>query len=222
MFLGTSYLEWSAVIMTAVCIFLAGRNNIHTWWTGIVACLLYGALFYQAKLYADVTLQVFFIVTGIIGWYGWLGAQKMKARAAPGAVEWPVTVPLPITKTSRTELIVYIGSAIVIAGWYGTFLHYFTDAYAPWIDSLVLTLSVIAQLMLMRRQVQNWPTWVIVNTLSVPLYFSRELYLSAAMYAVFWVNAIVSWKHWLNLYDEQNVSEPERLIASESEAWSRT
>lgn len=199
MFLGTSYLEWSAVIMTAVCIFLAGRNNIHTWWTGIVACVLYGVLFFQSKLYADATLQVFFIVTGIIGWYGWVRGRKLN----DGQVTWQEPVPLPIAKTTRTELMVYVGSAIVVAAAYGTLLWKFTDAFAPWIDSLVLTLSVVAQLMLMRRQVQNWPTWVIVNTLSVPLYFSRELYLSAAMYAVFWVNALVSWKHWLNLYDEQ-------------------
>jgi nicotinamide mononucleotide transporter len=203
MFLGTSYLEWSAVIMTAICIFLAGRNNIHTWWTGIVACLLYGALFFQAKLYADVTLQVFFIATSIIGWVGWVAKTKIVGRSAPAAIEMPVKVELPITKATPKTMLIMLGVAVVVAAAYGLLLHTFTDAYAPWIDSTVLTLSVVAQLLLMRRQVQNWPVWVFVNTLSVPLYFNRELYLSAAMYAVFWVNALVSWKHWLNLYDEQ-------------------
>lgn len=226
MFLGASYLEWSAVLTTALCIFLAGRNNVHTWWTGIVACILYGFLFYDAKLYADVTLQGFFIITGIIGWYGWVNKIRtkpllIKAFDSPDSEADGSTAayirakvhnyaagPLKITKTDRRTLVTFLGIAIVAAAAYGTLLWKFTDAFAPWIDSLVLTLSVTAQLLLMRRKVENWPVWLIVNTLAVPLFFSRELYLSAAMYAVFWVNAIVSWRHWLNLYDEQQVNKP--------------
>lgn len=192
MFLGISYLEWSANIMTAVCIFLAGRNNIHTWWTGIIACALFGALFYEAKLYADVTLQGFFIVTGIIGWLGWL-----KRKAGEKVVELPVTY-----ATKRTTAIM-LGTAVVTAALYGALLYHFTDAYAPWIDSLVLTLSVVGQLLLMRRNVQTWPVWVLVNTLSVPLYFSRELYLSAGLYTLFFFNALWSWKTWRKLEEDQ-------------------
>lgn len=197
MFLGISYLEWSANLMTAVCILLAGRNNVHTWWTGIVACILFGALFYQANLYADVTLQAFFIVTGFIGWWNWV--------AVNGGMKFNVLFKEAdqITKVSAATLYKYLGVAVLVAIGYGFLLHKFTNAYAPWIDSTVLTLSVVAQLLLMRRQLQNWPVWVAVNILSVPLYFSRELYLSAGLYALFLVNAIVSWRHWLNLFDEQ-------------------
>ncbi len=52
----------------AVSIFLAGRNNIHSWWTGIVGCALFSVLFFESQLYADVALQLFFIVTCVIGW----------------------------------------------------------------------------------------------------------------------------------------------------------
>lgn len=227
MFLGTSYLEWSAVLTTALCIFLAGRNNVHTWWTGIVACVLYGALFFEAKLYADVTLQLFFIGTGMIGWWNWSLSKKF--QMFKGGQNIPLAPePLPITRAARNSMVWYIGIALIVAAGYGLVLHTFTDAYAPWIDSTVLTMSIVAQLLLMRRQVQNWPVWVLVNTLSVPLYFNRELYLSAAMYSVFWVNAIVSWRHWLNLMEDQKTDEridvvaAARLHASESEAWSRT
>ena len=65
------YLEISANVMTTVAILLAGRNSIHTWWTGIVGCLLFCFLFYQSLLYADVVLQMFFIVTSMVGWWGW-------------------------------------------------------------------------------------------------------------------------------------------------------
>lgn len=210
MFLGTSFLEWAAVLTTALCIFLAGRNNVHTWWTGIVACVLYGTLFYHSKLYADATLQVFFVVTGFIGWWNWSLSKTFK-RFSDGEKTLPLSDPLPITKVSHNSLTLYAVIAGAAAAAYGTLLYNFTDAFAPWIDSSVLALSVAAQLMLMRRQMENWPTWIIVNLISVPLYFSRELYLSAALYTFCLVNALVSWRHWMDLYDDQLIKAREAL-----------
>lgn len=187
MFLGITYLEWAANITTAICIFLAGRNNIHTWWTGIVACVLFGIFFYDLKLYADVTLQGFFIVTSFIGWYGWSKRGDI------------VT---PISRASKDTMLVMVASAVVIAIGYGLLLHKFTDASIPFLDAFVLTLSVIAQLLLMRRNIQTWPLWLLVNTISVPMYLYKEAYVTAIMYGFFWINAFVSWRHWLNLMDK--------------------
>lgn len=182
-------LEIAANLMTAICIFLAGRNNVHTWWTGIIATVLFGVLFYTAKLYADATLQIFFVVTGFIGWIGW---TKFKGKE-----------PLKITHANQRALGLSIALAVVIAGAYGLLLHSYTDAYAPWIDSAVLTFSVVAQVLLMTRRIETWPVWLLVNTLSVPLFWSRELYLTSILYAGFWVNALWSWKHWMDLMDER-------------------
>lgn len=195
-----SPLEIAANVMTVVCIFLAGRNNVHTWWTGIVACVLFGALFYDSKLYADVTLQLFFVGTSIIGWIGW---AKKSHIASDGQFNMVVDEQLPITRASREAMIWMVSIAVAVAIVYGFLLHVFTDAYAPWIDSIVLTFSVIAQLTLMKRNYQTWPLWVIVNLVSVPLYFKRELYLTSGLYAVFLVHAVWAWKNWLNLRDEQ-------------------
>ena len=79
-------LEIAANAFVAVAIFLAGRNNVHTWWTGIVGCTLFGYVFYGVKLYADVTLQVFFVLTSIAGWYRWLrgnSGQQLDVRFSP-------------------------------------------------------------------------------------------------------------------------------------------
>ena len=185
-------LEISANAMTAVCIILAGRNNVHTWWTGIIACILFGFLFFDAKLYADVSLQLFFVVTGIIGWYNWNDASRSYALKEH------------IKKVKPRALAAYLSIAIITAIIYGSILHHYTDAYAPWIDSLVLTFSVVAQLLLMKRYRETWAIWLFVNTLSVPLFYSRELYLTSALYAVFWINAIVSHIHWNKLYHAQS------------------
>jgi nicotinamide mononucleotide transporter len=207
MFLGITYMEWAANITTAVCIFLAGRNNVHTWWTGIVACIFFGIFFFDLKLYADVTLQGFFIVTGFIGWYYWLKKTS-------------ITKVTPITFARKDTIITMTLAAIVVAIGYGYLLHRFTDASIPFLDALVLTLSVIAQLLLMRRQVQTWPLWLLVNTISVPMYLYKEAYVTAAMYSLFWINAIVSWRHWLDLMDDGKAdTSPAGIAAIKKEIW---
>ncbi|WP_020654102.1 nicotinamide riboside transporter PnuC [Massilia niastensis] len=182
-------LELAANAFTAVAIVLAGRNSVHTWWTGIVGCTLFGLLFAQSRLYADVVLQVFFVATSLLGWWRW-------ARGNHGA-------PLPITHAGLRSLAWMAPAGLAATALYGALLHFHTDAYAPFIDSAVLVFSVIAQLLMMQRRIENWPVWLVVNTIAVPLYFSRELYLTAALYVGFWINAIVSWIWWRKLARRQ-------------------
>jgi len=181
----TSPLELAANAFTAAAILLAGRNNVHTWWTGIVGCTLFGVLFAQNRLYADVVLQMFFVGTGVLGWWRWLHGNHGK--------------PLPITHAGWRSLAWMIPAGIAATAAYGALLHFYTNAYAPFIDSAVLVFSVIAQLLMMQRRIENWPVWLLVNTIAVPLYFSRGLHLTAFLYLCFWVNAIVSWVWWTRL-----------------------
>jgi nicotinamide mononucleotide transporter len=178
-------LELAANAFTAAAIVLAGRNSVHTWWSGMVGCALFALLFAEARLYADVVLQLFFILTGMFGWWKWL-------RGASGA-------PLPITHASLASLLwtVPLGIGATVA--YGALLYHYTNAYAPFFDSAVLVFSVIGQVLMMQRRVENWAFWVLVNTIATPLYLSRELYLTAALYAGFWINAGASWLWWRKL-----------------------
>ncbi|MDU9397484.1 MULTISPECIES: nicotinamide riboside transporter PnuC [Pseudomonadaceae] len=175
-----STLELVADLVNLIAVLLAARNSVHTWSSGILGCVLFGWLFFESQLYADVTLQGFFIITSALGWWAWLrgnaGTQLPVSRTAPGTLAWMAAL------------------AVVVALAYGALLHHFTDAYAPLVDSLVLTFSVLAQLLLMRRRLENWYAWLLVNTLAVPLYASRELYLTAGLYTLFWCNA------WYGLY----------------------
>ncbi len=177
-----SPLEIAANAVMAVSIVLAGRNNIHSWWLGIVGCSLFALLFHGVRLYADVALQVFFVLTCVAGWVQW-------RRGAGGK-------PRPITSASvrAVAAMALAGLAATVA--YGLMLREFTDAYAPFVDSAVLAFSVVAQCLLMGRRIETWPVWVLVNTISVPLYASRGLYLTAALYVAYWCNALLSWWWW--------------------------
>jgi nicotinamide mononucleotide transporter len=179
-------LEWCANAITALSVFLAAFGHILTWPLGIVGSLLFGALFYEARLYADVTLQVFFVATSLIGWQQW--------RQSGG----------PVGATARKALntralAMMLALACVVTLAYGALLQHWTQAFAPFWDSAILTTSVVAQVLLMRGHAATWPAWLLVNTLSVPLYLQRELHVTAALYTCFWLNAWWGWWRWRQL-----------------------
>ena len=179
--------EVAANAFNAASIFLAARNSVHVWWTSIVGCTLFAWVFFGTKLYADVTLQGFFIVASVIGWWRWL-------HGAAGEE-------LPVRYSPRSLIVGATFAGAVVAVSYGWLLYRFTDAYAPFLDSIVLAFSVVGQLLLVARRVENWWFWLLVNTIAVPLYFSRGLYVTSALYVAFWVNAIVAlikWRHLAN------------------------
>lgn len=177
-----------------VSIILSGRNNVHSWWLGVIGCSLFAALFYSTRLYADVTLQLFFIATCLIGWWRWL-------RGDSGA-------PLPISRARPRALLWMGGAGLLASAAYGLLLQAYTNAYAPFIDSAVLMFSVIAQLLLMGRRLQTWAFWLFVNTVAVPLYASRGLYLTAVLYGVYWINALASWFFWRRQLHAAQAAEP--------------
>ena len=135
-----TYLEYGANGFYLLAVFLAARNSIHTWWLGVIGCALFAVLFYQVKLYAEVVLMLFFIGTNFIGWYQWGRSSGVKA----------------VTSAPLVRLLVYAALALLVTLLYGFVLHRFTDAYAPLVDSLVLTFSVLALNIISRTRGPLW------------------------------------------------------------------
>jgi len=180
-----SPLEIAANAVVTVSIWLAARNHAATWPTGIVGCALFSVVFLHNQLYADATLQLFFISTSVIGWWQWFHPALPNTEGQR-----------PITQAKRETLIWMVIAGIVVASAYGWLLHRFTNAFMPYMDAAVLALSVIAQCLQMQRKIETWPFWLGVNTLSVGLFAYRGLTLTAILYAAYWVNAWYGWWRW--------------------------
>jgi nicotinamide mononucleotide transporter len=174
-------IEALANAFNTLSIVLAGRNSVHTWWCGIVGCLLFGWVFFEAKLYADVTLQAFFVATSVDGYRRW--------RAGQGRA-------LAVSRTPFAKLLSLASAGGLVVAGYGYLLHRFTDAYAPFLDSAILAFSVLGQLLLVQRRIETWACWLLVNTLAVPVYWQRGLHLTSILYAAYWLNALVSFWYW--------------------------
>ena len=178
-----NWFELVAAVVTIVSIWLATKEHIGYYPTGVVALLLYTWTFFQAKLYAETFLQIVCLVLMIYGWYEWLhGGEQRTELAVSRTPGWAWTAAI---------ISGIVGSAITI--W--TQLNY-TDNPAPYVDSSLMAWSLVAQWMTARKWIENWILWLVINTISIPLYISRHLWITALLYAGLWVLAILGYVQW--------------------------
>jgi nicotinamide mononucleotide transporter len=179
-------LEPLSNVLNAASVVAANRNSAHTWWTGIVGAVLLAVVFAGVRLYADVTLMLFFVVTGAVGWWRWRFGGEARTE-------------LPVTHATRRDAALTLLFVAVVVGGYGGVLHAFTQASAPFVDSAILALSVAATWLLMERKVESWWLWIAADVLSVPLYVSKGIPVTALLYAGYLVNAVWGLAHWRTL-----------------------
>jgi nicotinamide mononucleotide transporter len=196
-----SYLEAAGTFFGIVSVYLASRASIHTWSTGIVNVILFFLIYYQVQLYSDMLLQIYFLVMSIYGWVVW---QQRKSKESA-----------TIRSLSRKEqLYLYQGIIIsaVLLGWLIANIHqllpqmFSKPAAYPLADAFTTTMSVVATVLLARKILQSWILWILVDLVSVVLYWHRGIYLVALEYILFLIIATVGLLQWRKLYvDEQRI-----------------
>jgi nicotinamide mononucleotide transporter len=178
-----SALELAAAITGAISVWLSVRQNIWSWPTAIVNVVLYTVVFWDAKLYADMGLQVIYAVLSLYGWYQWLYGGE-------GRTELRVTR-TPPRLGAILAVVAAAGSAFL-----GTLLRHTTDAALPFMDSFLSSTSLVAQWMMTKKLVENWLVWIAVDVLYVGMFVFKGLYLTAGLYAVFLVLAVRGYLDW--------------------------
>ena len=188
-----SPLEIIAAIFGAIAVYLSARENIWSWPTAIVNVGLYAIVFYQARLYAEMGLQIVYLVLSIYGWYNWLygGAQRAVLNVSRASLR---TLALLV-------LIIAAGSFVL-----GNTLATSTNAVLPYLDSTLAVTSLAAQWLMTRKVLQNWLLWIAVDVVYVPMFISRGLLATAVLYAVFLVLAVLGYITWRRSYLNQRTT----------------
>ncbi len=178
-----SSLELLAAVTGAVSVWLSVRQNIWSWPTAIVNVVLYAVVFREAKLYADMGLQVIYAILSVYGWYQWLygGAGHTTLRVSRTTPRVGAVLTL-IAATSSALL--------------GVLLHRATDAALPFMDSFLSSTSLVAQWMMTRKLLENWLVWIGVDVLYVGMFIYKGLYLTAGLYAMFLALAVKGYLDW--------------------------
>ena len=185
-----SSLELIAFIVSVLGVWLTTARSLWNFPFSLLSVALYGVIFYQVKLYADMGLQGIFAGTLLYGLWQWL-----RGRSASGEVL--------VTRVGPIEILVSIVVGVAAAGALGFLLHEHTDASLPWIDSLLLAGSLVASIWAARRNIENWWVWIVVDLLYVGVYLIKHLYLTAVLYAAFVLLAVLGLRRWQAAAAEQ-------------------
>ena len=175
--------EVLAVITGIISVYLSTRENIWSWPTALVNVALYFVVFFEAKLYADMGLQAVYFVLSLYGWYEWLYGGENRTE-------------LRVSRTPRALGVRLLLIGLVCAATLGTLLARFTDAALPYVDSATTSTSLVAQWMMTRKILENWAVWAVVDVVYVGMFLFKRLYLTAGLYSVFLVLAIMGYVQW--------------------------
>ena len=178
-----TWLETAAVVFGIVSVWLSTREHIWSWPTAIVNVLLYVIVFRDAKLYADMGLQVVYAAISVYGWWHWLH----------GGAEDGV---LPVTRTPARLMVTVAVIAALASALLGQLLARATDAALPWMDATLAATSLVAQWMLTRKLLENWLVWIALDVCYVGMFIYKQLYQTAGLYAVFLVLAVMGYSGW--------------------------
>jgi len=159
------------------------KQHFLTWPVGLLNALFYIAVFLTSKIYADMTLQFYYVAISIYGWWNWLHGK------GPDHI-------LEVTRTSRTLWVKLFAFSVLLFVIISYLLVKFTDSQVPFWDGLTTALSIVATWMLAKKKIEHWLIWILVDSLSVGLFIYKELYPTTLLFVVYTMLAIYGYSEW--------------------------
>jgi nicotinamide mononucleotide transporter len=183
--ISNNYIELLGAIFGLLYIILSIKQNIWCWPVGLITSALYIYVFFVTKFYADMGLQVYYLVVSIYGWYFWMYGGKSKKQDD-----------LKISKAGFRMSAYLALATVVLFGMIAFILVKFTDSEIPYWDAFTTAGSFVATWMLARKIIEHWLLWIIVDAVSLGLYIYKGLYATVILFAVYTVLAITGYIAW--------------------------
>ncbi len=178
-----SWVEAIASLFGVANILLIVKRSVWNFPAALAMVALTGVVLWDAKLYSDAGLQAFFFVVNLLGWLLWA-----RNRGEEGEII--------VDRLGALGRVGWIALAMLATYGWGLFMAINTDATNPWWDASVAMLSVAAQILMTRRYIDNWHWWIVVNILSIGLYWQKQLYWFTGLYVIFLGMAVWGLVEW--------------------------
>jgi len=186
-------LEILGVALGLLYLWFEYRASIWLWAVGIVMPAIYIVVYYRAGIYADVGINVYYLLAGLYGWITWM----RKARQDR---------PMPVSFTPKRYFTPLTLIFLLCFAAIAMILINFTGSTVPYSDSFTTALSIIALWMLSRKYVEQWLVWIVVDAVCVWLYIYKGLYPTAGLYALYGVIAVFGYLKWRSLARNEAIS----------------
>jgi len=193
-FLGqpVTVLELAAFVTGLATVWLTKRRHLWNWPVGLLNVACFMVLFYNAKLYADALLQVGFAVLGVVGWWQW--ARAVDRDASHAVVVTRSSLRETLWSLLLSAIAIYAGSRLLVAA---------TDSPVPIADTTLLVLSLLATWWQVKRRLESWLIWIVVDVVSIPLYWHRGLAMTAVLYGIFLLICMAGYVDWRRAWQRE-------------------
>ena len=175
-------IEYLAVLFSLAYVVLAARQNIWCWLFAVISVTLYIYICFTSKLFAETGLQVFYLCMAFYGYYNW-----NKPESKSNIIQWNLY---------KHFLIILLGGFFTFL--MGFYLTIYSSAKMPIIDSFTTVFSIIATYMITKKILENWLYWIVIDIVSIYLYFSRDLQLTSLLFIIYTFIAIFGYFFWIN------------------------
>jgi nicotinamide mononucleotide transporter len=182
--LQTSIYEWVAFFCSVAYVSLAAYQKKIAWIFAFISSAIYVYLCFHSRLYLDSFLQSFYVIAAVYGWVTW-------------------SRPMDEKRLSRKPLKFHMVSIVIIAFLtmlLGFIMEHFTNQAAPFVDAPITLFSLFATYLVAQKVVENWWYWIVIDSICIPLFYSRGLYVTSLLYLVYTIMAVVALIQWKRSY----------------------
>ena len=179
-------LESLAVVTAIMYLILAAKEDVRCWYAALISSILYFYIMLQAGLLMEGGLQIFYVFMAVYGWMQWKDTNNK-------------TSSLKISSWNKTTHLIIISFVITLSLVSGIFLEKFTNAALPFLDALTTWGAIASTYMVAKKVIENWFYWFVIDSISIYLFISRELFLTAFLFLIYLVIIIYGYRSWKKL-----------------------
>jgi len=176
-------IEFASSFTCVVSIWLNTRRNSTGWPIGLLSVVLASWVYLKSGLFAESGLQAFYFLSGVYGWWQW-----ENGKSAEGSL---MVRRIPFSSLKISLFSGFLGFGVL----YGV-LNTITSSSQPFLDSLITAFSIVAQIWLARRWIENWILWIVINLISICLYVTKELWFFSGLYGILLLLAVKGYFDW--------------------------
>ena len=176
-------LESLAVVTAIMYLILAAKEDVRCWYAALISSILYFYIMLQAGLLMEGGLQIFYVFMAVYGWMQWKDTNNK-------------TSSLKISSWKKTTHLIIISFVITLSLISGIFLEKFTNAALPFLDALTTWGAIASTYMVAKKVIENWFYWFVIDSISIYLFISRELFLTAFLFLIYLVIIIYGYRCW--------------------------
>tara|TARA_Y100000768_G_scaffold307222_1_gene241261 strand:- start:209 stop:784 length:576 start_codon:yes stop_codon:yes gene_type:complete len=180
-------IEIIAVISAILYLLLAAKEDVKCWYAVIISSSLYFYIMYDAGLIMEAYLQIFYILMALYGWFKWTKSIQINSNNR-------------IRTLSNIKHFITITSVVILAVITGFILKKYTNAALPFLDAFTSWGAIITTYMVAQKILENWIYWFVIDSISIYIFLSRELYLTALLFFIYLIIICFGYASWRKKY----------------------